>query len=78
MICTINLLRELESKNKINAINNQEINVNSQKTPDWIKIKSFNINPENNEKLSNKSLNYAIVAKTSGKNRHRLTISKNL
>ena len=65
-------------ENKINTVTNKENSINKVttyfKTPEWIKVNTCTINPENNEKLGNESFKYAIAAsKTSGKNRSTIT-----
>ena len=62
-------------ENSINTVTNKENSKETTyfKTPDWIKVNTCTINPENNKKLGNKSFKYAIAAsKTCGKNRNRL------
>ena len=68
---TIKLRNKLLSK-PVPKIDNQESTY--IKTPDWLRIHTCTINPENNKKLSNKSFNYTIAkSKTIGKNRSRLS-----
>ena len=70
-------------ENSIIAVTNKENSINKVttyfKTPEWIKVNTCTINPENNKKLCNESFKYAIAgSKTSGKNRSRLTNFENL
>ena len=56
----------------INTVTNKENSINKVttyfKTPEWIKVNTYTINPENNKKLGNKSFKYAIAgSKTRGK-----------
>ena len=74
----MNTLLTTNQENNINTVTNKENSINKVttyfKTPEWIKVNTCTINPENNKKLGNESFKYAIAAsKTSGKNRSRLT-----
>ena len=66
----MNTILTTNQKNNINTVTNKENSINKVTTyfkiPEWIKVNTCAINPENNKKLGNKSFKYTIaVSKTS-------------